>query len=123
MLDEQITLKATDARRARRAVRSRLTADGIAADHVDVVETVVGELLAAGSESELQGPVRLMLETFPLLTSIRLRCPRDLEVRDDPFGLRDRVLERLTLAFGARENADGTTDLFAEIPRTSPRSA
>jgi hypothetical protein len=30
-----------------------------------------------------------------------------------------KVLHDVTLAFGQRRNADGTTDLWAEVPRTS----
>jgi hypothetical protein len=117
MLDEPIILRPTDARRARTTVRKRMAERGIDNEHIAVVEAVVAELLGATIESGLQGSARLMLESFPLLTSVRLRCPRDVDVRDEPWGLRDRVLERLTTAAGKRANADGTTDLFAEIPR------
>lgn len=116
MLDEPITLRASETRRARRVVRERLAEHGIDADHIATVESVVAELLGASIESGVHGSVRLILDSFPLLTSVRLRCPRDVDLRDDPFGLRDRVLEKLTTASGKRKNADGTTDLFAEIP-------
>ena len=116
MLDEPITLRPAEARRARATVRTRLAERGVDCEHIDVVEAVVAELLGATIESGVQGSARLMLESFPLLTSVRLRCSRDVEVHDEPFGLRDRVLERLTTAAGKRANADGTTDLFAEIP-------
>ena len=116
MLDEPIQLRPSDARRARTNVRRRMSERGIDSAHIAIVESVVAELLGATIESGVQGSARLMLESFPLLTSVRLRCPRDVEVRDDPFGLRDRVLEKLTTASGKRANADGTTDLFAEIP-------
>jgi hypothetical protein len=117
MMNEQITLRATDARRARSSVRRRLTEYGAAREHVIAVEAVVGEFLATCNEAGLVGHAHLIIETFPLLTSVRLRCSRDVTITDDPFGLRARVLERLTTTSGKRTNADGTTDLFAEVPR------
>ena len=117
MLNEQINLRASDARRARSSVRRRLAADGMSDEHVDAVEAVIAEFLATCNDAGLEGSANLIVETFPLLTSVRLRCPRDVGMTDDPFGLRARVLERLTTTSGKRTNADGTTDLFAEVPR------
>jgi hypothetical protein len=119
MLNEHITLRPADARKARRTVRTRLLDAGLDDDHAAAIETIVGELLGAAIEAGLRGQVHLIVERFPLLTSVRLRCPQDVELmRDERFGMRDRVLERLTLAAGKRHNADGTTDLWAEVPRS-----
>ena len=74
-----------------------------------------GQPAASGSK----GTVQLSVERFALLTSVRLRCPPGAQLRDDPFGLRERVLERLTVAVGRRSNNDGGSELWAEIPRAS----
>jgi hypothetical protein len=117
MLNDLISLRASDARRARSRVRRTLTEYGASEEHVVAVEAVVGEFLGTCSDAGLNGSAQLIIETFPLLTSVRLRCPRDFRITEDPFGLRARVLERLTTTSGKRTNADGTTDLFAEVPR------
>jgi hypothetical protein len=44
-----------------------------------------------------------------------------VDLRDEPFRLRERVLQSLTLAFGSRRNADGTIDLWAEVPASASR--
>jgi len=106
-------------RRARTLVRERLDDLGYEAEHRRAVESVVAELLGAVVESGCTGSVELSVERFPLLTSVRLRCPPGLELRDDPFRLRERVLERLTVAVGQRRNPDGIAELWAEVPRPS----
>jgi hypothetical protein len=60
----------------------------------------------------------IMVDTFPRLHGVRLCGIKNVDLQDSPFHLRERVLHALTLAFGQRQNADGTTDLWAEVPRT-----
>jgi hypothetical protein len=119
MLLETITLRPQHVRKARVAVRDRLTRLGCDAEHSRAVETVVAELLGAVVEAGNKGTVQLSVERFALLTSVRLRCPPGAQLRDDPFGLRERVLERLTVAVGRRSNTDGGAELWAEIPRAN----
>ncbi len=116
-LSRAFTVRPVEASRARSAVHRRLTEHALDSDHVVAVDMVVGELISAAIDADIRDRVVLTVEPFALLTSIRLRCPREIELRDDPFRLRERVLERLTLAFGRRRNADGTADLWAEVPR------
>ena len=97
-------------------MRARLSDVGDAT-HLEAVEAVVTELVGAAPEAGVQDPVHLMVEPFPLLTSVRLRCPHEVELCDDPFRLRATMLEKLTVACGRRHNADGTADLWAEVAR------
>ena len=80
-------------------------------------KTVVSELLGAAHESAVGSPVVITIERFARLVSVRVRCLHVVDLRDDPFQLRERVLQGLTLAFGQRHNADGTFDFWAEVPR------
>ena len=118
MLDEHVTLRPSHVRKARRVVRDRLVDLGYDEHDVAAVESVVAELLAAVFESGEHTSVRLTITSFPLLTSVRLRCPGRIGTNDDPLALRERVLERFTVATGRRQNDDATVDLWAEIPRT-----
>jgi hypothetical protein len=52
-----------------------------------------------------------------LLTSVRLRCDRDVELRDKPFDIRERLIEHFAIACGRRRRDDGTVDVWAEIAR------
>jgi hypothetical protein len=122
VLNEQITLRPAHVRKARIAVRDRMARMGCEDEHTHAVETVVGELLGTVIESGSSGVVELRVEHFPLLTSVRLQCPPETRLRDDPFGLRERVLERLTVAVGSRRTLDGRVELWAEIPRTHSES-
>jgi hypothetical protein len=121
MLNEQITLKAANVRRARSLVRDELLTAGYARDEVLAVQTVVAELLGAVVEAGTCGGVQLTVEPFALLTCVRLRCSDDLAIRDEPFGLRERILGKLTIGIGNRRNPDGTHDLWAEVPRRNRR--
>jgi hypothetical protein len=118
MAYEQIALRATQVRKARVSVRDRLADIGCDRDHVLAVESVVAELLGIVSDAGEQGGVELSVASFPLLTSVRLRCPPQSTWRDDPFGLRDRILERLTVAVGQRRHTDGSAELWAEVPKS-----
>jgi len=119
MVEKRFRLRPAEVREARAFARSGLSDLGIDPDHVDAVETVTGEFMAVAVELGARDTVRLTIEPFHLLTSIRLRCSRHLSVRDKPFGPRDRILEGLTVAHGTRRNADGTEDMWAEVPRSS----
>lgn len=107
------------ATQARRAVRDELLERGIDNDDVRVLELVVAELIGTVEETSMSSPVVVTVDTFPRLHSVRVRGIRNAELADDPFHLRDRILQRLTIAFGQRRNADGTTDLWAEVPRAT----
>jgi hypothetical protein len=48
---------------------------------------------------------------------VRVNCGNGLRMRDEPFELRERIIEALTIAYGQRQNGDGTADLWAEVPR------
>jgi hypothetical protein len=101
----------------RHTIRRELTHRNIGDDEVATVELVVSELVGIVRESEVSPPILLTIETFPRLHSVRLHHLDRLELYDDPFHMRERVLQGLTLAFGQRRNADHGTDLWAEIPR------
>jgi hypothetical protein len=107
------------ATQARRAVRDELRERGLGDDDVRVLELVVAELIGTLQETQMASPVVITVDTFPRLHSVRVRGIRNAELADDPFHLRDRILQRLTIAFGQRRNADGTTDLWAEVPRAT----
>ena len=59
----------------------------------------------------------MTLATFPLVTSVRLRCDRNVELRDKPFDVRERLIQHFAIAFGRRRRDDGSVDLWAEIAR------
>jgi hypothetical protein len=117
MLDEHVMLRPAHVRKARRIVRTRLVDLGYLENEVVAVEAVVAELLGAVVEAGESTSVRLTITSFPLLTSVRLRCPGRVQTDIDPLALRERVLERFTVATGRRENDDATVDLWAEVPR------
>ena len=62
-----------------------------------------------------ESPLALTVVTYGRLTSVRVRCDRDVDVHDEPFGVRERLLAGLTFAFGRRGRPDGSVDLWAEI--------
>jgi len=105
----------------RRVVRDELHDRHYAEQHVAVVEAVVGELLGAAYESNAEQPIVITVEGFARLISVRVRCAGPVDLRDQPFALRERVLQSLTLAFGSRRNGDGTVDLWAEVPKLASR--
>ncbi len=74
-------------------------------------------MLGATLQSGVRTPVTLSVELFARLTSVRVRCPGDVELRDDPFGMRENVLQGLAFAWGKRSYADGSVDLWAEVAR------
>jgi hypothetical protein len=103
---------------ARKTLREQLRAQGVDDDHVRTLELVVGELSGAAYDADVESPIVITVETFARLHSVRLRGTRNLGLRHgDAFHLRERILQRLTLAFGERRNNDGTTDLWAEVAR------
>ncbi len=123
MLNEDIKLRPGGARKARAWIRRRLADLGVDEDHILAIELVVAELMAAALQAGQEGSIRLSLELFPLLTSVRLRCPHHLELGDDEVALRDRMLGRLTVAVGERHNTDGTFDLWAEVAHPIRRAS
>ena len=107
-------------RRARAVTRDTMSDLGIDDDHVRAVDAVVDEFMARAVELGAPDTVRLTIEPFRLLTSVRLRCSQPLSTRDAPFGPRERNLEKLTFTHGTRRNADGTEDMWAEVTRPNP---
>jgi hypothetical protein len=104
----------------RKAVRDELHGRHYADQHITAVEAVVAELLGAAYESQAQSPIVITVERFALLISVRVRCSGPVDIRDEPFHLRERVLHEFALGFGSRRNPDGTIDLWAELPRARP---
>lgn len=97
--------------------------DGPKMRHVDradiaALNAIISELIGAAFDSRVEPPIVVMVETFARLHSIRVRVADYVELVDDPFRLRERILQSLTLAFGQRRNGDGTVDLWAEVPRS-----
>jgi len=109
----------SELRDARRAVEGALTEQGLSSNHARDVAAVVDELIGAARECEVTTPVTLTVDVYARLTSLRVRCDRDVELRDKPFEVRERLLQGLALAFGRRGRADGTVDLWAEVVRGS----
>jgi hypothetical protein len=101
----------------RHAVSDALAGQGIRPDHVDAVVAVVNELVAAARQCGVTSPLKLTVAAYPLLTSVRLRCDRDVELRDKPFDIRERLIEHYAIACGRRRRDDGTVDVWAEIAR------
>ncbi len=106
-------------RRTRQVVRDGLHDWHYAEQDVAVLETVVDELLGAAYESNAEQPIVITVERFARLISVRVRCAGPAELRENPFHLREGLLQSLTLAFGSRRNADGTVDLWAEVPKSA----
>jgi hypothetical protein len=103
---------------ARRALRTELLERGLDEEEVATLELIVAELLGAAHDADVRAPMLVTVDTFPRLHNVRLCGIPNVELRDAPFHLRERVLHGLTLAFGQRRNSDGTTDLWAEVPRS-----
>lgn len=106
--------------RARARVVAALSEFGLDKAHVNAVEIVTGELLTTALDAGADS-VELFVEPYRLLTSVRVRCAHVLDLDEEPFELRERVLQALTIAFGHRRNLDGSTDFWAEIQRPPER--
>jgi hypothetical protein len=104
-------------RSARRAVRAHMDPARFDAEHIGAVEAVANELLGAAFDGGAKAGLVLSVETFTLLTSVRVHCPNLLHLRDEPFGMRERVLEGFAFAWGTRIHANGSVDLWAELAR------
>jgi len=108
---------ATQIRSARSAVREHLGEEEYAPDQIRAVEAVVSELLGAAFDGGVREQIQLSVESFALLTSVRVHCSRNVQLRDEPFGLRERVLGGFAFAWGKRQRGDGSVDLWAELAR------
>ena len=118
MIQIPVTSGVAQLSEARHALRDRLDpTPGVQPAHTQALESVASELLGAALEAGEQKPLMLSVELFARLTSVRVRCPSDVELRDEPFGIRERVLQGLALAWGKRSYADGSVDLWAEVAR------
>jgi hypothetical protein len=107
----------TQLRTVRRALRARLDAATLGNEHIGAVEAVANELLGAAFDGGTKEQLVLSVESFALLTSVRVHCPRNLQLRDEPFGIRERVLEGYAFAWGRRRRLDGSVDLWAELAK------
>jgi hypothetical protein len=107
----------TQLRSARSAVRTHLGREHYGADEIRAVEAVVNELLGAALDGGVRETLELSVESFALLTSVRVHCSSNIYLRDEPFGLRERVLGGYAFAWGKRRRDDGTVDLWAELAR------
>jgi hypothetical protein len=118
MIQVAVKSSAAQLRAARHSLRDHLTADEtVEPTHIEALETVANELLGAALETGIRETLTLRIEMFALLSSVRVHCPSNVELRDEPFGLRERVLEGFAFAWGKRTRADGSVDLWAEIAR------
>ena len=118
VIEIRVAPASTQLRNARRAVRAHLDRARFGAEHIGAVEAVANELLGAAFDGGVKSGLVLSVETFTLLTSVRVHCPGQVQLRDEPFGLRERVLEGFAFAWGKRVQADGSVDLWAELART-----
>jgi hypothetical protein len=105
-------------RSVRTAIREEPFAGDVGGADVEILNTVVSELIGAAFDSGVRPPIVVSVETFARLHSIRVRVADQVELVDDPFRLRERILQALTLAFGQRRNGNGTVDLWAEVARS-----
>jgi hypothetical protein len=107
----------TELRTARHTLRASLDDARLGTEHIGAVEAVANELLGAACATEVDDELVLSVETFARLTSVRVRCPKNVQLRDDPFGIRERVLGGFAFAWGKRQRVDGSVDLWAELAR------
>ncbi len=98
-------------------MRSHLGHERYGTVEIRAVEAVVNELLGAALDGGVHEPLELSVESFALLTSVRVHCSGNIQLRDEPFGLRERVLGGYAFAWGKRRRDDGTIDLWAELAR------
>jgi hypothetical protein len=108
----------TQLRSARSAVRNHLDREHYGADEIRAVEAVVSELLGAALDGGVHETLGLSVESFALLTSVRVHCSVNIQLRDEPFGIRERVLGGYAFAWGKRRRDDGSVDLWAELARS-----
>ena len=103
----------------RASIRDEPFANSVVEADIDVLNAIISELIGAAFDSRVDPPMIVTVETFARLHSIRVRVANDVQLADDPFRLRERILQGLTLAFGQRHNGDGTVDLWAEVERST----
>jgi hypothetical protein len=111
-------------RETRRELRERLAREGRVDRYtVGALEVVANELIGAAVETGMKAPLVLDVEVFARLTSVRVRCPQNVDLRDEPFGIRERVLQGLAFAWGKRTYSDGSVDLWAEVANPPTHAA
>lgn len=101
----------------RRELRQRLGASEVAETTVGAVEQVATELLGAVLERSGAEPVDLVVSCYRLLVSVRVSSRKPVDLGDEPFGIRERLVSGVAFASGRRVYPDGTVDLWAEIAR------
>ncbi|MDQ1510268.1 MAG: hypothetical protein QOG50_2112 [Actinomycetota bacterium] len=105
-------------RPVRQRLREQLDLDSrVDRAHIAAVQTVANELLGAAIQAGIGRPVTLSVELFARLTSVRVHCASDVDLRDEPFGMRENMLQGLAFAWGKRNYGDGSVDLWAEVAR------
>ena len=109
-----------DLRATRRAITRALIGQSLEGAHIEAVALVAHELLIALCERQTSLPVVVTVEPLPLLTSVRVRTTTELDAVFEAFGVTERLLTALTIAFGLRPSAGGGTELWAEVPRVQP---
>lgn len=97
----------------RRTLRHRLRSLGIGDATVTAVEQAAAELLGAVLERAGPEPVDLEVACF----RVRVSSRRPVDLGDEPFGLRERIVGAVALAWGRRMHADGSIDPWAEVAR------
>ncbi len=117
MIEIGVAPASTQLRNARRVVRAHLGEEHLDPEHIGAVEAVVSELLGAAFDSGAHEQLMLSVESFALLTSVRVHCSTNVQLRDEPFGIRERVLGGFAFAWGKRRHGDGSVDLWAELAR------
>jgi hypothetical protein len=117
MLQIGVTSVSRQCRAARRAIRDRLIQAGIEADHIVRVEQVTQELLVMVFDATFAEPLILTVEPGEAIIHVSVKTPTAVDIGDDPFGIRDNLLDGLTLAHGQHRHANGTVDLWATIER------
>jgi hypothetical protein len=117
VIEIDVTPSSTQLRSVRRTLRARLNEETLGNEHVDAVEAVANELLGAAFDGGTKEQLVLRVESFARLTSVRVHCPKNLQLRDEPFGMRERVLDGYAFAWGRRRRIDGSVDLWAELAR------
>lgn len=112
-----VTSVSTQLRDAREVLRARLSGEGVDRDHALAVEAVANEMLGAAFETEVSEPLILCVEVAARFTTVRMRCRGDVELLDEPFHTRERVLDALAACHGAQPCGDGSVELWAEVAR------
>ena len=120
MIEIDVAPSPSQLRNVRGALRVGLEETRLENEHIEGILAVATELLGVALEGRVKGHLVLSVDTFTLLTSVRVHCPTQVQLRDEPFGIRDRVLGGFAFAWGKRQHVDGSVDLWAELAKRVP---